>query len=106
MKFLALGSTLIHLLKNSLKVQPRYKIDRVKKSSWQSDTISKNILVSKTAQGWYYAAQLVKVAITIEMEIYKLQMTPGVVSYSTVVLYIGIIKVWGFWPEIITPKPA
>ena len=64
MKFLALGSTLIHLLKNSLKVQPRYKIDRVKKSSWQSDTISKNILVSKTAQGWYYAAQLVKVSIT------------------------------------------
>ena len=27
-------------------------------------------------------------------------------SYSTVVLYIGIMKVWGFWPEIITPKPA
>jgi len=23
-------------------------------------------------------------------------------SYSTVVLYIGIMKVWGFWPEIIT----
>ena len=23
-----------------------------------------------------------------------------------VVLYIGIMKVWGFWPEIITPKPA
>jgi len=28
------------------------------------------------------------------------------VSYSTVVLYIGIMKVWGFWPKIITPKPA
>ena len=27
-------------------------------------------------------------------------------SYSTVVLYIGINKVWGFWPKIITPKPA
>ena len=27
-------------------------------------------------------------------------------SYSTVVLYIGIMKVWGFWPEIITRKPA
>ena len=27
-------------------------------------------------------------------------------SYSTVVLYIGIMKVWGFWPEIITPKSA
>jgi len=27
-------------------------------------------------------------------------------SYSTVVLYIGIMKVWGFWPKIITPKPA
>jgi len=27
-------------------------------------------------------------------------------SYSTVVLYIGIMKVWGFWPEIITLKPA
>ena len=24
----------------------------------------------------------------------------------TVVLYIGIMKVWGFWPNIITPKPA
>ena len=24
----------------------------------------------------------------------------------TVVLYIGIMKVRGFWPEIITPKPA
>ena len=30
----------------------------------------------------------------------------GLLSYSTVVLYIGIMKVWGFWPEIITPKPA
>ena len=27
-------------------------------------------------------------------------------SYSTAVLYIGIMKVWGFWPEIITLKPA
>ena len=27
-------------------------------------------------------------------------------SYSMVVLYIGIMKVRGFWPEIITPKPA
>ena len=27
-------------------------------------------------------------------------------SYSTVVLYIGIMKVWRFWPKIITPKPA
>ena len=27
-------------------------------------------------------------------------------SYSTVVLYIEIMKVWGFWPKIITPKPA
>ena len=27
-------------------------------------------------------------------------------SYSAVVLYIGIMKVWGFWPEIITPKPT
>ena len=25
-------------------------------------------------------------------------------SYSMVVLYIGIIKVWGFWPKIIPPK--
>ena len=25
---------------------------------------------------------------------------------STVVLYIGIMKFWGVWPEIITPKPA
>ena len=29
-----------------------------------------------------------------------------ILSYSTVVLYIGIMKVWGCWPEIITPKPA
>ena len=29
-----------------------------------------------------------------------------VLSYSTVVLYIGIMKVWGFWPEIISPKPT
>jgi len=29
-----------------------------------------------------------------------------VLSYSTVVLYIGIMKVYGFWPKIITPKPA
>jgi len=29
-----------------------------------------------------------------------------VVSYSTVVLNIGIMKVWGFWPKVITPKPA
>jgi len=28
------------------------------------------------------------------------------ISYSMVVLYIGIMKVWGFWPEIITQKPA
>ena len=28
------------------------------------------------------------------------------VSYSTVVLYVGIMKVRGFWPQIITPKPA
>ena len=28
------------------------------------------------------------------------------ISYSTVVLYIGIMKVWGFWPKIITPRPA
>ena len=27
-------------------------------------------------------------------------------SYSTVVLYIGIMKVRGFWPKIIIPKPA
>jgi len=27
-------------------------------------------------------------------------------SYNTVVLYIGIMKVRGFWPESITPKPA
>ena len=27
-------------------------------------------------------------------------------SYSTVVLYLGIMIVWGFWPEIITQKPA
>ena len=30
-----------------------------------------------------------------------------VLSYSMVALYnIGIMKVWGFWPKIITPKPA
>ena len=23
-----------------------------------------------------------------------------------VVLYLGIIKVWGFWPKIISPKPV
>ena len=28
-----------------------------------------------------------------------------IIKYS-VVLYIGIMKVWGFWPEIITPRPA
>jgi len=28
------------------------------------------------------------------------------ISYSMVVLYIGIMKVWGFWPKIITPKPT
>ena len=28
------------------------------------------------------------------------------ISYSTVALYIGIMKVWGFWPKILTPKPA
>ena len=28
------------------------------------------------------------------------------VSYSTVVRYIGIMKSWGFWPKIITPKSA
>ena len=27
-------------------------------------------------------------------------------SYSTVVLNIGIMKVRGFWPKIIIPKPA
>ena len=27
-------------------------------------------------------------------------------SYSTAVLYIGIMKVWEFWPKIISPKPA
>ena len=27
-------------------------------------------------------------------------------SYNTVVLYIGIMKVRGFWPQIITPKPT
>jgi len=27
-------------------------------------------------------------------------------SYSTVVLYIGIMKVWIFWPKIISPKPG
>ena len=27
-------------------------------------------------------------------------------SYSTVVQYVGIMKIWRFWPEIITPKPA
>ena len=26
------------------------------------------------------------------------------IPYSTVVLYIGVMKVWGFWPEIISPK--
>ena len=30
----------------------------------------------------------------------------NLLSYSTVVLYIGIMKVWGFWPKIISPKPA
>ena len=30
----------------------------------------------------------------------------SLISYSEVVLYIGIMKVWGFWPEIITIKPA
>jgi len=25
--------------------------------------------------------------------------------HSMVVLYIGIMKIRGFWPEIITPKP-
>jgi len=29
-----------------------------------------------------------------------------IIYCSTVVLYIGIIKVWGFWPKIITPKPT
>ena len=33
-------------------------------------------------------------------------MIENLISYSTVVLYIGIMKVRGFWPEIITPKPA
>ena len=28
------------------------------------------------------------------------------VSYSTVVLYIGIMKVWDFLSQNITPKPA
>jgi len=26
-------------------------------------------------------------------------------SYNMVVLYIGIMKIRGFWPKIITPKP-
>ena len=39
-------------------------------------------------------------------EVFVLHPWIAVVSYSTVVLYIGIMKVWGFWPEIITPKPA
>ena len=34
------------------------------------------------------------------------KITHYTVSYSTVVLYIGIMKVRGFWPQMITPKPA
>jgi len=26
--------------------------------------------------------------------------------FHHIVLYIGIMKVWGFWPKIITPRPA
>ena len=43
---------------------------------------------------------------TIGVYIYKDSMCGYCISYSTVVLYIGIMKVRGFWPEIITPKQA
>ena len=56
--------------------------------------------------GPHWILEALRSYFTVLPQVALKEITMTVLSYSTVVLYIGIMKVWGFWPKIISPKPA